>query len=113
MKNLLKAISYKKKYGKVAGQLIELRAERDALQEEIRELNFQNISLELEVKRQAKIAQNTREAAVLIETRNRQLEKRNNELREENLKLRFGKIFLANKEVMNSEQGTQSNDCGA
>lgn len=113
MKNLLKAISYKKKYGKVAGQLIELLAERDALQEEIRELNFQNISLELEVKRQARIAKNAGEAAVLIEKRNRLLEKRNNELREENLKLRFGKIFLANKEVMKSEQGTQSNDCGA
>lgn len=113
MKNLLKAISYKKKYGKVAGQLVELLAEIDEQKEKIRELNYENISLELEVKKQKEIARNTREAAVLIETRNRQLEKRNNELREENLKLRFGKIFLVNKEVMNSEQGTQSNDCGA
>lgn len=109
MKNLLKAISYKKKYGKVAGQLVELLAERDELQEKIRELNYENISLELEVKRQMEIAENTREAATLIEVRNRQLEAKNKSLREENIKLMFGSNFLEHKEVMKSEHGTQGN----
>lgn len=99
MKNLLKAISYKKKYGKVAGQLVEMLAEKNELQEEIKELKYRIISLELEAKRQQEIALNTRNAAILIEARNQQLEKRNKELRNENIKLQFRNSCIERKEV--------------
>lgn len=109
MKNLLKAISYKKKYGKVAGQLIELLAERDELQEKIRELNYENISLELEVKKHKDIAENTRAAAIQIEQRNRYLEGRNKELRGENIQLKLKSAFFEGKEAAVYELQTQSN----
>lgn len=111
MKNLLKAISYKKKYGKVAGQLIELLAERDELQEKIRELNYENISLELEVKKHKVIAENTRAAAIQIEQRNRYLEGRNKELRGENIQLKLKLAFFEGKEAAVYELQTQSNGC--
>ena len=109
MKNPLKEFSYKRKYSKAAGQLVDALAEKDKLQKENQELRYRNISLELEVKRQMEIAENTREAATLIEVRNRQLEAKNKSLREENIKLMFGSNFLEHKEVMNSEHRTQSN----
>jgi predicted nuclease with TOPRIM domain len=111
MKNLLKYISYKKKYGKVAGQLIELRAERDELKEKIRELNIENISLELEIKKQMGIAENTRAAAIQIEERNRYLEGRNRELRGENIQLKLKAAAIEVKEVESCDSGTQSNGC--
>lgn len=105
MNNPLKAISYKKKYGKVVGQLVELLAERDALQKEIRELNYKNISLELEVKRQTEIAQNTHQAAVLIA-------RQNSELKKENTTLKIRNNIIEHREVRENAR-TQSSGCGA
>lgn len=106
MKNLLKAISYKKKYSKVAGQLIELLAERDALQEEIRELRFQNISLELEVKRQRKLYETAFQAGVIIAQQVYGLKR-------ENTALKVRNNIIEHREVIRNESRTQSNDCGA
>lgn len=113
MNNPLKSISYRRKYCKAAGQLVELLAEVEELKKANRELEFRNVNLELEAKHQKEIAENTRKAAIFIQRINCRLEARNSQLREENLKLRFGKNFIEHKEVIRNEARTQSNGCGA